>query len=104
MHKIPAVEPRKRLQNRVEHFHGFPGGERTHPKNLCENLIGIFSDDIEQIFPVNRTASGVKNTHQAGMRQEPGRRPLSDAGFCVHRIRPTQLDGGFLCRIAFEFC
>ena len=104
MQEIPAVEPRKRLQNRVEHFPGFVGRQGALAKNLGENLFGIFRDDIEQIYAVNVTASGMKKTHQVGMGQGAGRGPLSDAGFRIHGIRRTELDGGILRRITFEFC
>ena len=98
------MEPGKRLQNRVEHFPGFVGRQGALAKNLGENLFGIFRDDIEQIYAVNVTASGMKKTHQVWMGQGAGRGPLSDAGFRIHGIRRTELDGGILRRITFEFC
>jgi hypothetical protein len=63
MQEIPAVKPGKRLHNCVEHFPGLPGHKGTLAKNLGENLFGIFRDDIEQIYAVNVTASGMKKTH-----------------------------------------
>lgn len=103
MDEILAVEKGKHLHNRVEHFAGFLGGERTLAKNLGKNLVGIFSDDIEQIFTGQPASSGIKDTHQVGMGKASGQLPLSDAGFRIHLIRPAQLDGGFPWGIAFQF-
>ena len=103
MQEVEGVEPGKRVHNRAEHIPGFAGGEGTLAKNLGENLFGVFRDDVEQIDAVDVTAPGMRKTDQVGMKQRRGRCPLSDAGFRIHCIRRSQLDGGLLRRIRIEF-
>ncbi len=104
VHEIVGVQPGKRLQNRVEHRAGLGRGKRTLAKNLREDLVGIFSDDIEEVCAVELAVSGVQNTHQVRMRQGLGRRPFGEAGIGIEFVGGNELDGGFLCRFVFEFC
>lgn len=103
MDKVLAVEPGKCVQNRVQHFSGFSGREGTLAKNLRKNFFGIFGDDIEEIDAIDSAASGIKDLQEVRMGQGGGGRALSDANFRILCIGGSQLDGGFLRRIAHQF-
>jgi hypothetical protein len=67
-------------QNGAEHFPGFPGREGTIRKDLGESFIGILGYDIEQIFTLKFTASGIEKGHQVRMGEGLGYFPSSDGG------------------------
>jgi hypothetical protein len=103
MDKIPGVEPGKRVENRVQHFSGFGGGQGTLAKNLRKDFFGVFGDDIEEIDAIDSAASGIKDLKEVRMGEGGGGRALSDANFCILCIRRSQLDGGFPGGIGLEF-
>jgi len=64
----------------AEHFPGFAGRERTLGKDLGESFIGILGYDIEQIFTLKFTASGIKKRHQVRVGEGLGYFPSSGGG------------------------
>ena len=75
MHESSLVKIRERVEDRVEHFSGLGGRERTLGKNLGEVLFGIFRHDVELHVVVDLTTSCMKQPHQVRMRQGRCRRP-----------------------------
>jgi hypothetical protein len=96
MGKTALVKIGECAANGAEHCPGFLGREGTLGKDLGEGFIGILGYDIEQIFTVNFTASGIKKRHKVRMGEGPGYVPSSDGGTCVHRFEGEDFNGGFL--------
>ena len=69
MHESALVKIVKRVEYRHKHLAGFGGRQRPLGKNLGEIFIGIFRYGIKQQVAADSPTSGVKDAHQARMRE-----------------------------------